>query len=167
MYLYWFFWPPPFLRHGAIIFIYGQNTHIYGKYASRSQEWRIHDTKPDDKTPNSLEKKWVYATNSDFLVPKSFEPNVLHLRYFKLWILLDEIILVRRRWGEDEKRWGEGEEKVRRRWGEGEEKMRRRGGEGEEKVRRRWGEGEENVRRRWGEGEEKMRRRWEEWEEEG
>ena len=37
---------------------------------------------------------WVFATNSDFLITISLEPNVVDLRYFKLWILLDQIIWV-------------------------------------------------------------------------
>ena len=32
--------------------------------------------------------------NSDFLMPISLQRNVVNLRYFKLWILLDPIILV-------------------------------------------------------------------------
>ena len=42
----------------------------------------------------SLERNWVFATNSDFLVTVSLEPNVADLRYFKPWILLDQIIWV-------------------------------------------------------------------------
>ena len=37
---------------------------------------------------------WVFATNSDFPITISLEPNVVALRYFKLWILLDQIIWV-------------------------------------------------------------------------
>ena len=40
------------------------------------------------------ERNWVFVTNSDFLITMSFEPNVSDLRYFKLWILLDQIIWV-------------------------------------------------------------------------
>ena len=29
---------------------------------------------------------WVSATNSDFLIPLSLQPNVVDLRYFTLWI---------------------------------------------------------------------------------
>ena len=32
---------------------------------------------------------WVFATNSDFLIPISLQPNIVDLRYFKLWIMLD------------------------------------------------------------------------------
>ena len=39
-------------------------------------------------------RNWVFATNSDFLISISLEPNVADLRYFKLWILLDQIIWV-------------------------------------------------------------------------
>ena len=39
----------------------------------------------------SEEKIWV--TNSYFLILISLQPNVLNLRYFKLWIQLDQIIL--------------------------------------------------------------------------
>ena len=33
-------------------------------------------------------KNWAFATNSDFLIPISLQPNVVDLRYVKLWILL-------------------------------------------------------------------------------
>ena len=29
-------------------------------------------------------RKLAFATNSDFIIPKSLQPNVLHLRYLKL-----------------------------------------------------------------------------------
>ena len=35
-----------------------------------------------------------FDTNSDFLIPISLQPNVVDLRYFKLWIMLHQIILV-------------------------------------------------------------------------
>ena len=38
-----------------------------------------------------VKRNWVFATNSDFLISISFEPNVVDPRYFKLWILLDQI----------------------------------------------------------------------------
>jgi len=37
---------------------------------------------------------WVFATNSDFLITISLEPNVADLGYFKLWILLGQIFWV-------------------------------------------------------------------------
>ena len=37
---------------------------------------------------------WVFATNSDFQFPISVEPNVVDIRYFKLWTLLDWIFKV-------------------------------------------------------------------------
>ena len=40
------------------------------------------------------QRNWVFATNSDFLFTISLEPNVADLRYFKLWILLDQVIWV-------------------------------------------------------------------------
>jgi len=40
------------------------------------------------------QRNWVFATNSDFLITISLEPNVADLIYFKLWILLDQIIWV-------------------------------------------------------------------------
>ena len=40
------------------------------------------------------QRNWVFATNSDFIINISLEPNVADLRYFKLWILLDQIIWV-------------------------------------------------------------------------
>ena len=39
-----------------------------------------------------FEIKLSFATNSDFLIPISLRPNVVDFRYFKLLILLDEII---------------------------------------------------------------------------
>jgi len=39
----------------------------------------------------SPQRNWVFATNSDFIITISLEPNVADLRYFKLWILLDQI----------------------------------------------------------------------------
>ena len=39
-----------------------------------------------------LQRNWVFATNSDFLITISLEPNVADLKYLKLWILLDKII---------------------------------------------------------------------------
>ena len=32
---------------------------------------------------NSSERNWVFASNSDFLITLSLEPNVADLRYFK------------------------------------------------------------------------------------
>ena len=32
----------------------------------------------------------VISTNSDSLIPKSLQPNVVELWYLKLWILLDQ-----------------------------------------------------------------------------
>ena len=47
------------------------------------------------RDPKNLhQRNWVFATNSDFLITISLEPNVADLRYFKLWILLDQIIWV-------------------------------------------------------------------------
>ena len=43
---------------------------------------------------NFRQRNWVFATNSDFLITISLEPNVTDLRYFKLWILLNQIIRV-------------------------------------------------------------------------
>ena len=41
------------------------------------------------------QRNWVFATNSDFLITISLEPNAADLRYFKLWILqLGQIIWV-------------------------------------------------------------------------
>ena len=36
----------------------------------------------------------MFATNSDFLNPIYLQPNVVDLRYLKVWILLDQIMLV-------------------------------------------------------------------------
>ena len=37
----------------------------------------------------------VEVTNSDFLIPISLQHNVADLKYFKLWILLDQLIYIR------------------------------------------------------------------------
>ena len=42
----------------------------------------------------TYQRNWVFVTNSAFLNPISLEPNVVDLRYFKLWILLIQIIRV-------------------------------------------------------------------------
>ena len=31
-----------------------------------------------------IQRNWVFATNSNFLIPKSVQPNSVNLRYFKL-----------------------------------------------------------------------------------
>ena len=41
---------------------------------------------------SDIQRNWVFVTNSDFLIPISLQPNVVDLRYFKLWILLDQIM---------------------------------------------------------------------------
>ena len=43
-------------------------------------------------TYNTLKRNWVFATNSDFLITISLEPNVANLRYFKQWIWLNQMI---------------------------------------------------------------------------
>ena len=40
---------------------------------------------------SNFSRNWIFATNSNFLFPISLQPN---FRYFKLWILLDQIIKV-------------------------------------------------------------------------
>ena len=40
------------------------------------------------------ERNWVFATNSGFLTPISLRPDVVDLRYFKLWILFYQIVEV-------------------------------------------------------------------------
>ena len=46
-----------------------------------------------------LKRNWVFATNSDFLIPIYLQPNVVDLRYFKLWIMLDVMIIGIRKFG--------------------------------------------------------------------
>ena len=46
------------------------------------------------KPTRSLLNENSFATNSDFLITISLEPNVTDLRYFKLWILWNQIIRV-------------------------------------------------------------------------
>ena len=41
-----------------------------------------------------MQSNWVFVTNSSFLIPISLQHNVVDLRYFKRWILLDEKIQV-------------------------------------------------------------------------
>ena len=43
---------------------------------------------------NHDKRNWVFATNSDFQIPVTLQPNVVDLIYFKLWILLAQIIQV-------------------------------------------------------------------------
>ena len=45
-------------------------------------------------TMNLKQRKWVFATSTDFLILIYLQPNVVDLRYFKLRILLDQIIWV-------------------------------------------------------------------------
>ena len=40
------------------------------------------------------QKSWVFATNSDFLISISLQPNAVDLRYFKLLILINKITKV-------------------------------------------------------------------------
>jgi len=40
------------------------------------------------------QRNWVFATKSDFMITISLETNFIDLRYFKLWILLNQIIRV-------------------------------------------------------------------------
>ena len=42
---------------------------------------------------DSKQRNWVFATNSNIPIPISWQPNVVDLRYFKLLILLDQIIV--------------------------------------------------------------------------
>ena len=41
-----------------------------------------------------LQSHWAFATNSDFLIPISVQPDVIDLRYFKLWLLLYQTIKI-------------------------------------------------------------------------
>ena len=41
-----------------------------------------------------FERNWVFASNSDILIPSFLKHNVVGLRYFKLWMMLDKIIKV-------------------------------------------------------------------------
>jgi len=41
-----------------------------------------------------FERNWVFASNSDILIPSFLKHNVVELRYFKLGIMLDKIIKV-------------------------------------------------------------------------
>ena len=36
----------------------------------------------------------AFDTNFNFLIPLTLQPNVVDLRYFKLWIMLNQIIQV-------------------------------------------------------------------------
>ena len=40
------------------------------------------------------ERNWVFATNSDFLASISLRPDVVDLRYSKIWTLFDQIVIV-------------------------------------------------------------------------
>ena len=39
-----------------------------------------------------VQRNWVFATNSDFQISISLQPNVVDLTYFKLWSLSDKIM---------------------------------------------------------------------------
>ena len=41
-----------------------------------------------------MKRNWVVATNSGFLISISLQPNLKDHRYFKLGIMLDQIIKV-------------------------------------------------------------------------
>ena len=41
-----------------------------------------------------VQRNWVFVTNSDFPIPLSLHFNVGGLRYFKLWIILDQIMIL-------------------------------------------------------------------------
>ena len=43
---------------------------------------------------NIKERNWVIATNSYFLITISLKPNVMDLKYFKLWIMLNQVVNV-------------------------------------------------------------------------
>ena len=47
------------------------------------------------KKTKNYKRNWVFVTNSDFLIPISLHFNVGDLRYFKLSIILDQIMIVR------------------------------------------------------------------------
>ena len=48
----------------------------------------LHKEKWFTEKLESTERNWVFATNSEFIIPISLEPNVVNLWYFKL-ILFD------------------------------------------------------------------------------
>jgi len=41
----------------------------------------------------SIERNWDFATNSDFLIPLSLQPNVADIQYLKRWVTLDQIFI--------------------------------------------------------------------------
>ena len=43
---------------------------------------------------NEKKNTWVFASNSGFLIAISSQPKVAYLRYFKLWILLNQLVQV-------------------------------------------------------------------------
>ena len=101
------------------IFRYGRDDNIDFKYMIDCVQWyqqlqtslllewgrkrckAIVNRTINSKNQGSLKKyvyraqrNWIFATNSDFLITISLEPNVVYLKYFKLGILLDQIIWV-------------------------------------------------------------------------
>ena len=40
------------------------------------------------------ERNWVFDTNFNFLIPKYLQTNVVDLKYFKLLVMLDQIVKV-------------------------------------------------------------------------
>ena len=66
-------------KGGGVLWIF--NCGVMRKYQKYKYKIKIHD-----------ERNWVFATNFDFIILIYLQPNVEDLRYFKLWILLDQII---------------------------------------------------------------------------
>ena len=46
------------------------------------------------ETEKSAKRNWVLATNSDFQIAICLQPDGVNLWYFKLWIILDQMIIV-------------------------------------------------------------------------
>jgi len=83
-------------RGGGIFYIFVWTIWLYMScvscYQSGKSEFKVLTPFPgflqaQTKHGRSWERNWVFATNSEFLIPISLEPNVVNLWYFKLIII--------------------------------------------------------------------------------
>ena len=84
-------WNIPLWNFISIVGTFLPSRKLFRKYSLTVANLKTNYFLP---TENFVQRSWVFATNSDFLITISLEPNDVDLRYFKLWILLDQIIWV-------------------------------------------------------------------------
>ena len=71
-------------------FYYSFDKYISFYFIAIHGEWITFER----KQTFALQRNWVFATNSDFLIPISLRPDVVDLRYFKVRTLFDQITVV-------------------------------------------------------------------------